>query len=240
MVSWGWAVLEYETDEGWKIALKGNQLALKDLKSLLVHTSDMSMPQSESNRAVPALQCRDAITGLSTWALQLPSCRELFHEQNCVHCINLHSSCCGVDLECSSCIQQPYVQISRPSLLCDPASGNSLRTVDPSTCVLQIQLSQSSILTHTEVVLAVWLFFYNLGVFLVINSTYHNILVKSRELCISISLSLSVLFMFEFYLYIQSWYVLLPFSAIYVIFCLLPVYRIVSYRLTAKTKKEMV
>lgn len=234
------AVLEYETEEGWKVALRGNQLELRQLKSLLVHTSDRSMRGEEEGRRVPvpALQCEDSVMGLSAWILQLPRCSQLFHDQNCVHCVNRHSSCCSVDLVCSSCMQQAHLEIHSPKLLCDAVAGGSLRTVDPSTCVLQIQLSQNRIITHTEILLAAWLFFYNLGLFLAINAVYSSWIIKTREFTITCCLSLSVLLMFEVYLYLQSWYVLVPFSAVYVILCLLPLYRLFMYRLAAKTKKE--
>ena len=232
------ASLEYQTAQGWRVALKDSEVALRDIEKVLVHTTDVS--RDHYGKTQPTMQCKDSTKGITGWLLKLPSCVELFHEQNCVYCTSKKRSCCSLELECTSCIKQSHVEILHPRLRCDPFAGNSLRVIDASTCVLEFELSQRIYIISIEVCLFAWIFAYNLACFLSINWIHPSWIIKMREYLIVVVVSFSAVPMLEIYLYIQTWYVIIPFSATYVFLCLLPPFRLVSHVLVAKSKKDIV
>lgn len=230
--------LEYEARGEWIPAEKQTRLFVNAVDKVLVHTRDRSTLNNGTR--VPSLQCKDGITGIAAVLFNLPTCSQLFHDQNCVYCYSKGDSCCRLDLECESCVSQHHVELRNPRLLCDPYRGYSLRVVDAASCVLQFELSQSMSIVMVEVSLLVWFIGYNLCMILMAHAVYTSWIVKSREIAFAFLLSITALPMFEFYVYIQLWQVLIPFGLVYVGLCILPLSRLFTYINRSRGKKELV
>lgn len=232
------AAIEFETEQGWTVADSKTPLLQKDIEAVLIHSTDVS--RLHDGRSLPSLHCSDSFKGIAAWTLNLPSCAQLFHSQNCVYCKSKSSHCCSLDLECESCIKQHHIELHNPRVLCDSYNKHSLRTIDGSSCVLEFELAQSNYIVVIEIALLAWFIAYNLTLFFIINCTHKSWIIKTREYGIAGLLSFTALPMFEFYVYIQSWYVLIPFSIMYVFFCALPPLRLFAHITAAKHKKEIV
>lgn len=232
------AAIEFETEQGWTVADSKTPLLQKDIEGVLVHSTDVS--KLRDGRSLPSLHCRDSVKGIAAWTLNLPSCAQLFHSQNCVYCKSLGSHCCSLDLECESCIRQHHVELRNPRMLCDSYNKHSLRTIDGSSCVLEFELAQSNYIVVIEIAVLAWFIAYNLTLFFVINCIHRSWIIKSREYAVAGLLSFTALPMFEFYVYIQSWYVLIPFTIMYLIFCAVSPLRLFAHFTAAKHKKEIV
>lgn len=232
------AAIEFETDGTWTKADSKTPLLQKDIDAVLIHSTDIS--NLHDGRSLPSLRCSDSIKGIAAWTLNLPSCSQLFHSQNCVYCKSRSSHCCSLDLECESCVAQHHVELRNPRMLCDSYNKYSLRTIDGSSCVLEFELAQSNYILVIEATLLMWFIAYNLTLFLIINCIHRSWIIKSREYAFAVLLSFTALPMFEFYIYIQSWYVLIPFTIMYVFLCAIPPLRLFAHFTAAKDKKDIV
>lgn len=229
---------EYEKDDGWYAATQNTRVELIDIKSIVIHAKDRAINHEGKTRS--AMKCVDGIRGLSDWFADTPTCNNFMQEYSCIQCQSTSKKCCSLDLTCTPCIEHLNIHIEQPRLVCEPYNGITIRAVDPSSCVLQFEISQDRKMLGMEIGIIVWLFIYNTIMFLIVNTLHRSCLVRCREFGIALICSCSIIFVFAVYVYFHIWYVYTPLYVAYAALCSLPVIRMFFYRKKAKTKKEMV
>jgi len=229
---------EYETEDGWYAAAPSTRVELIDITSLVMHASDIAT--DHEGHSTPGMQCRDGLRGMSDWFADTPTCDTFMSEYKCVQCESRSKRCCSLDLACAPCMEHLDIHIDKPRLVCDPYNGITIRAIDPSSCVLQFEISQDRNVLGMEIGIVVWLLLYNLVVALMVNSLYKSWALKCREIGIGLLCSVSIVLVFIVYVHLHIWYVYTPFYVAYAALCLVPIIRMFFYRKRGKNKKEIV